>query len=358
MKAIINKVSLFSLLVFNTIGYAQTEGVSIKSNASAPHASAMLDIESLTKGLLIPRVSLSSTSNGSNPVANPATGLLVYNIANTANLNPGFYYWNGSAWAKVGQELWKVDQGNSNNIYYNAGTNNSTVVVGNGASGISTTSLQVFGSSRFFSSSGSATSPGPRDGIIIGDAYNAIGVNSAGNSGGHINEINAPNFPLELQFNTGQDVTIGNYGGSDLYVFNRSTTNKGNIYADGYIFSQQNLGTSDSTLKKNITLYQNVSEKIANCKTYSYHFKNEENSSTKHIGVIAQELELQFPQLVKTITKTKIVGNKFAANPTTNTQNIKTVDYSGLTAVLLQAIKEQQTQIESLKQRVTLLEQK
>jgi hypothetical protein len=64
-------------------------------------ASAMLEIKSTTKGLLIPKVTLTSSLSSSSPVSAPvATGLLVYNEG--ANQPVGFYYWNGSAWTAVG----------------------------------------------------------------------------------------------------------------------------------------------------------------------------------------------------------------------------------------------------------------
>lgn len=55
-------------------------------------SSAMLDVKSTTKGLLIPRV----TATGD--VSSPAIGLLVYQTGGTA----GFYYYDGSTWKFIG----------------------------------------------------------------------------------------------------------------------------------------------------------------------------------------------------------------------------------------------------------------
>lgn len=61
----------------------------------SPSPSSILEIQNANKGLLIPRVSLISTTDVVT-IANPATSLLVYNL-NTANdVTPGFYYWEGS----------------------------------------------------------------------------------------------------------------------------------------------------------------------------------------------------------------------------------------------------------------------
>lgn len=58
-----------------------------------PHPSAMLDITSTNKGLLIPRLdSLQRVT-----IATPATGLLVYQT----NASPGFYYFNGALWSAL-----------------------------------------------------------------------------------------------------------------------------------------------------------------------------------------------------------------------------------------------------------------
>ena len=58
--------------------------------------SAMLDVASSNKGVLIPRVALSSTADIST-IVSPATSLLVYNTATVGippnNVSPGFYYW-------------------------------------------------------------------------------------------------------------------------------------------------------------------------------------------------------------------------------------------------------------------------
>lgn len=69
------------------------QNVGINADNSLPHASAMLDIKSSNKGLLIPR--LSQTER--NAIAAPATGLMIFQTDNTA----GFYYFNGAAWQPV-----------------------------------------------------------------------------------------------------------------------------------------------------------------------------------------------------------------------------------------------------------------
>ncbi len=72
---------------------------------NSPNTSAQLEMASTSKGILINRVALTSTASAS-PVTSPATGLLVYNTANSSSgsteVLPGFYYWDGSRWIAMG----------------------------------------------------------------------------------------------------------------------------------------------------------------------------------------------------------------------------------------------------------------
>ena len=65
-------ISLVFTICSNYSGYAQS--VSITSDGSSPNTSAMLDVKSTNKGLLIPRMSTTQRSS----IINPASGLLVY----------------------------------------------------------------------------------------------------------------------------------------------------------------------------------------------------------------------------------------------------------------------------------------
>ncbi|MDF2553971.1 MAG: hypothetical protein K0R77_3246 [Chryseobacterium sp.] len=66
-----------------------------------PHSSAILDVRSSDKGFLAPRVALASLTNAS-PITTTGTalktGLLVYNSTDNAELDKGYYYWNGVQW--------------------------------------------------------------------------------------------------------------------------------------------------------------------------------------------------------------------------------------------------------------------
>tara|TARA_R110000851_G_scaffold190370_2_gene340980 strand:- start:125 stop:1675 length:1551 start_codon:yes stop_codon:yes gene_type:complete len=83
---------LFSFLSFSQVGI----------NTTTPDPSSILDVSATDRGVLFPRVALTGTADN-NTILNPAVSLLVYNTATTADLNPGFYYWNGSTWNSISQ---------------------------------------------------------------------------------------------------------------------------------------------------------------------------------------------------------------------------------------------------------------
>jgi len=99
-KLTIILIVLISLLMGNILN---AQNVGIGSSSFTPDASAGLEIRYTNKGLLIPRVALTST-NSASPIASPATSLVVYNTATAGILfnkvTPGFYYWNGNAWVR------------------------------------------------------------------------------------------------------------------------------------------------------------------------------------------------------------------------------------------------------------------
>jgi len=94
--------------------------------------------------------------------------------------------------------------------------------------------------------------------------------------------------------------------------------------------------TSDIRFKTNITKLSNSLEKLLQIRGVSYNWRVDEfperafNERTE-IGVIAQEVEKVFPELVST-----------------DANGYKSVQYSHMVPVLLEAIKEQQQMIQLL----------
>ena len=94
------------------------QGVGINSSNADPDASAILDISSTNKGILVPRVSIGAIG-ASSPVSSPATGLLVWNTNSSISGGNGigFYYWNGSQW----KYLSSIDSRNTLDQAYDMG---------------------------------------------------------------------------------------------------------------------------------------------------------------------------------------------------------------------------------------------
>ena len=90
---------------------------------------------------------------------------------------------------------------------------------------------------------------------------------------------------------------------------------------------------SDISVKNNIRPIENVIERINNSRGVL--FDRIDTGTKNNIGFIAQELEHQFPELVKT-----------------NTNGTKSVAYQNAVAILFEAVKEQQKQIDDLKKQV------
>ncbi|MGB3947467.1 MAG: tail fiber domain-containing protein [Bacteroidia bacterium] len=79
---------------------AVAQNISVNSTGALPDPSAMLDVVSTNKGLLLPRVSLTGV-NDNTTIPNPATSLLVYNTsASMTGGGIGFWYWNGTQWTR------------------------------------------------------------------------------------------------------------------------------------------------------------------------------------------------------------------------------------------------------------------
>jgi hypothetical protein len=74
-----------------------SQSVGISDDGSSPEASAMLDVKSADKGLLIPRADTSA-------ITSPATGLMLFQPSDNR-----FYYYNGTTWITFNGRLFDAD---------------------------------------------------------------------------------------------------------------------------------------------------------------------------------------------------------------------------------------------------------
>ena len=105
------KILVTILLSLSYYGYSQNVG--INTTGIAPLASAMLDVSSTNKGLLVPRVDIVDLATAL-PVTAPTTSLLVYNTNVISGV--GYYFWDGTKWTKVSDA-----NSNSDHDWYEVG---------------------------------------------------------------------------------------------------------------------------------------------------------------------------------------------------------------------------------------------
>ena len=113
--AIVLRPALLSgLLALGAAGTARAQGVGIGTPSA--DASAALDVQSTTQGMLVPRMAASQRT----AIATPAAGLLVYQTDAPA----GFYFYNGSAWTSLsGGPALPSQAGNAGKVLTTDGTN-------------------------------------------------------------------------------------------------------------------------------------------------------------------------------------------------------------------------------------------
>ncbi len=93
--------------------YSQAQSFAINTTGTAAHASAMLDVTSTIKGLLIPRLTTAQRT----AIASPGKGLFVYD-----STLKSFYFHDGVNWQPIVNDSNNLWRKNGNNIYnYNTG---------------------------------------------------------------------------------------------------------------------------------------------------------------------------------------------------------------------------------------------
>ncbi len=106
-----------------------------------------------------------------------------------------------------------------------------------------------------------------------------------------------------------------------------------NSYSNAFFYD------SDRKLKDNILPLNNSLSNILKLEGVSFTWKK---NGTKSVGLIAQDVEKVYPELVATNSET----------------GLKSVEYGNLVAPLIEAVKAQQKEIESLKREVEALRSK
>jgi hypothetical protein len=149
----------------------------------------------------------------------------------------------------------------------------------------------------------------------------SIGVTTYNKTGG-----DSGNFAnLSSQANT---ISIQLTGGGNVLV-GTETDNGERLYVSGAIRATSTItANSDIRIKSNIAKIENALEKVGQISGYTY---NTNYDDKRHGGVIAQEIDKVFPEIVNT-------GN----------DGLMGVEYGNISALLIEAIKEQNIKIKNL----------
>ena len=102
---------------------------------------------------------------------------------------------------------------------------------------------------------------------------------------------------------------------------------------------------SDRTMKKNIRPLQTVLESIKQLPVYSYNYIDSKDEDHRVIGMMAQDIQPYFPELVYQRYDREI------------TKPLLTMDYSGMGVIAIKGIQEQQKIIDAQNNRIMALEE-
>lgn len=171
--------------------------------------------------------------------------------------------------------------------------------------------------------------------------YATFKIRAGGTSGLVSYSFQNGDWGQNIQSYVGRPYTVSyavKWNGNDRFY----VAGQGWLYANGAWFA------SDKNLKENITPLSNSLEKVLKLNGYSYRFKTEQlcpdcdtTTSTvidgkTEIGLMADEVELIVPEVVRTIDK----------------DNKKAIAYQNLVALLIESTKEQQKMINNLQAQV------
>ena len=131
---------------------------------------------------------------------------------------------------------------------------------------------------------------------------------------------------------SGSDVSMTWDDSNDRLFFSTGSFFSGSVEVSGDVTA---FSTSDERLKDNVTPIESAIDKINQIGGYEFDWNNSSEHSGHDVGVIAQEIEKVLPEVV-----------------VDRDTGYKAVRYEKIVALLIQAIKEQQLQIDELKSKI------
>jgi hypothetical protein len=126
------------------------------------------------------------------------------------------------------------------------------------------------------------------------------------------------------------ELGAGSSGTGSFVLLQKDGADKFRVDHDGNVTATSFIYSSDRNLNQDIKVIPNALDKVLKLDGVMFNWKADNRPD---LGLIAQEVEEVFPELVHTNGAT----------------NLKSVEYGNLVAPIIEAIKEQQKQIEELK---------
>jgi hypothetical protein len=415
------KSIFFSICLFCTISFLNAQ-VAVNITGALPASSAMLDVSSTSKGVLIPQVSIDSLKDVTS-IASPANGLIVYNTTQPGVRNDmarGYYWYstNAASWVKLADNLtdnkWKdggllgiqlrdttdgveiMDSYIGTSFNYNPkvkilkkidsallnAKNNIPVLVLTGVNRKTVSGWEPFQKTSLifemnYLNSIDGTS-GTANNVAISSYIDRVGTTQTTQTQGLAFYVTAPPqntatadtpslamfrhnvgvgaYPTDINNVTEGRVQITGFSNGDqlslrhpssinlkwgLYV--SAIDSSLNFYSNGSLRANIDRVTgvysalSDRTKKKNIIPLNNVLQTITKLPVYSYNYLDSKDNDRRMIGLMAQDVQPLFPELVYQRYDREI------------TKPVLTMDYSGFGVLAIKAIQEQQIIIDDLK---------
>jgi hypothetical protein len=149
--------------------------------------------------------------------------------------------------------------------------------------------------------------------ITVSGSTGAVTINASSSSGATV----TPTTTSATYYLIGTTTTSGTLATASISNTNAVYYNANN----GYLYAIAHQSTSDRSLKTDIKKIDSALDKIVRLNGYYFAWKN---SGKQSVGVMADEVEKEFPMLVDTNEDT----------------GIKSVNYDGLIGVLIEAVAE------------------
>ena len=151
----------------------------------------------------------------------------------------------------------------------------------------------------------------------------------------------------KIGLDTTDYITFTNNTRMDVFINNNNEfrfESDGDFHADGDVIAESTT-ISDSRLKDNIIQIGKALDTVISLRGVSYTWKAGKKKGKQDIGLIAQEVEEILPEIVKD-KKLPLIQDA------DSNETYKTIDYEKIIPVLIEAIKEQQSQIDELKKKI------